>query len=527
MSTFSTLRALHALIGDAIDDIHRVFTDSPPSSPRKFDFYPSSPYKQRFSSPSPRELSFPSPSTCTFPSPSTSDFPCSSLDREIDFPNPYVPYDPSSPAELLAAHPQAAAAASRIVAACGQLATIVQKPFLVLCDASMGYNLPASLRLLEHIHIVEILREAEDARLFAPPKGLHVNDIARIIRENTNTARVDEVRLAHALRLLATHHLLRETAPDVFAGSRVSSLLDTGKTVASCFANPGKKYEDTDGVAAFSISPLSNPKPLPQIDPETIETLPAFNIAFQTSAPFFEWLEDGGKDVRAGRSFLPLNTNIATELTRPTIHPTSMKTGFDWSSLPQGATIVDVGGGIGSTTMLLARAFVQDRPVVVGLGLQAWRAQCPEMLDEGRVEFQEHDFFAPQPVLRPALFLLRVVLHDWPDDAARRILLRLRDAAGDETKLIIADHVLPLACVDEEVSEKDAEKTLAPAPLLPNLGKASANAYWLDLTMHSIFNGKERTLRELCALALSAGWRATRITRAEGSVFGHLVCEPI
>ena len=55
--------------------------------------------------------------------------------------------------------------------------------------------------------------------------------------------------------------------------------------------------------------------------------------------------------------------------------------GFDWSSLPHGSLVVDVGGGIGSTSMLLASAFssiddggsglkfvIQDRPVVVEMG---------------------------------------------------------------------------------------------------------------------------------------------------------------
>jgi hypothetical protein len=52
--------------------------------------------------------------------------------------------------------------------------------------------------------------------------------------------------------------------------------------------------------------------------------------------------------------------------------------GFDWHSLPNGSTVVDVGGGIGSTTMLLATAFasegprlkfiIQDRPVVCEMG---------------------------------------------------------------------------------------------------------------------------------------------------------------
>ena len=78
--------------------------------------------------------------------------------------------------------------------------------------------------------------------------------------------------------------------------------------------------------------------------------------------------------------------------------------------------VVDVGGGIGSTSMLLASAFsstdegglglkfvIQDRPVVVEMGEkvlhsvssmivsltfeQAWKAKCPELL-ESAVTFQ-------------------------------------------------------------------------------------------------------------------------------------------
>lgn len=111
-----------------------------------------------------------------------------------------------------------------------------------------------------------------------------------------------------------------------------------------------------------------------------------------------------------------------------------------------------------------------------------------------------HDFFTPQPIKNAAVFLLRVILHDWPDDFAQRILLRLREAATADTKLLLADFVLPLACVDDfgvndktpgaassEVLEdiQGAEKLLAPAPLLANLGKASSNVYWMDLTVRS------------------------------------------
>lgn len=149
------------------------------------------------------------------------------------------------------------------------------------------------------------------------------------------------------------------------------------------------------------------------------------------------------------------------------------------------------------------------------------------------VTFQVHDFFTPQPVRNAAVFLLRAVLHDWPDGFARRILLQLREAATADTKLLMADFVLPLACSDDTSTDgglegvEGAESILAPAPLLANLGRASANSYWMDLTMQVMFNSQERTLREIVALASSSGWKVIRVTKTAASLFGHIVAVPV
>lgn len=69
--------------------------------------------------------------------------------------------------------------------------------------------------------------------------------------------------------------------------------------------------------------------------------------------------------------------------------------------------------------------------------------------------------------------------------------MHLRDAAAPDTKLLLADFVLPLACAEPLSTDsglrgiEGARSALAPAPLLPNLGKASANVYWMDLTVRS------------------------------------------
>lgn len=122
---------------------------------------------------------------------------------------------------------------------------------------------------------MEILREAGSA-------GLHVDTIAKrcdlhsgklgtfVLLVFSPSFKHDvSFSIAHILRLLATHHILVEVSPDVFANNRISALVDSGKTIeeiikkfVSCPALPyirvsdvpsseDKKYEDTNGIAAF------------------------------------------------------------------------------------------------------------------------------------------------------------------------------------------------------------------------------------------------------------------------------------
>jgi hypothetical protein len=45
--------------------------------------------------------------------------------------------------------------------------------------------------------------------------------------------------------------------------------------------------------------------------------------------------------------------------------------------------------------------------------------------------------------------------------------------------------------------------------------------------MHVTFNSKERTLREMTDIALSAGWQVTEVIRKpEGSLFGSIIAVP-
>ncbi|KAH9975407.1 S-adenosyl-L-methionine-dependent methyltransferase, partial [Lactifluus volemus] len=455
----------------------------------------------------------------------------------IDFPDLNLPGDPSSPAELLTSRPDVANAISRIVSAASQLTVVVRPPFLTICDASMIYHLPSCLRFFEASHIPELLSAAGSS-------GLSVIEISASVG-------VDSVKISHILRLLATHHIIRECEPDIFALNRVSALLDSGRSFTECRSAPGRKYDtECGGVAAFAAlntdelfkasayftdallpCPDTSLKRAPLTDPLSRTT---FNLSQATTLPYWTWLETPENSNRLARFAR------AMAGTEGWMGASETELSFPFPELMEGALVIDVGGGIGSTTSRLAERFpklrfiVQDREPVCRLGEDAWHIHSPSLIKSGRVRFQVHDFFKPQPAYdgatRPAVFLLRVVCHDWPDVLARRILLQLRRAADEgapdkkPTYLVIGDHLLPYACTGAKFSELSVEggaEALRGArwPLLANLGAASANAYWMDMTMQVTLGGQERTLPELRSLAESAGWRLIRVARSEGSLF--------
>lgn len=638
--TFATLRALQAIIGGAIDEIYAAYTSEHPQRQDPFNPSPSSPPSpaKHHRSPTPPLLSrsnhtLSSASHYSQSQSSNTQIPPSSHDLLLDFPDLNLPGDPSSPAEQLTSRPDVANAISRIISAASQLAVVVRPPLLTICDATMIYHLPSCLRFFEASHIPELLSSAG-------PAGLSVIEISASVG-------VDSVKISHILRLLATHHLVREREPDVFALNRVSALLDSGRSFTECRAAPEKKYDaEGGGVAAlaalntdelfkasayFTDALLSSPEttskrtpfaglfsrssttepPIPSTTTPTTSTtlLPPISLTSGSKSPSTQSAPksplaraqpvirrllsrpklSGSNDDRP-YSFPVSPPRIPTPDTAPILTPTAFNLSqrttlsywtwletpenstrlarfaramagtegwmgasdaelcaFPFTDLAEGALVVDVGGGIGSTTLRLAQRFpklrfiIQDREPVCKLGEDAWQIHSPNLIKSDRVRFQVHDFFKRQPKhdgnIKAAVFILRVVCHDWPDVLARRILLQLRRAADEAapdkkpTYLVIGDHLLPYACTGARESEPRVEggtEALRGArwPLLANLGGASTNAYWLDMTMQVTLGGQERTLSELRSLAESAGWRLIRVARAEGSLFAYVVAEP-
>ena len=150
---------------------------------------------------------------------------------------------------------------------------------------------------------------------------------------------------------------------------------------------------------------------------------------------------------------------------------------YDFSGL---AVIADIGGGHGH----LIRAIVAATPSAQGVLFDQ-----PQVVQEARADTSERvrvvggDFFR-DPLPEADAYILMEVIHDWDDDASRKILGAVRRSARAGGKLLLIEALLP----------DDA------SPNWPTT---------LDIVMLSI-GGRQRTLREYADLLRDSGFTMTR-----------------
>ncbi|KII92455.1 hypothetical protein PLICRDRAFT_50832 [Plicaturopsis crispa FD-325 SS-3] len=447
-------------------------------------------------------------------------------EKGVHFPTLDEPFTPESEKPRL--DPLVIEAASIISSAAAQLTALVTPAPLQLLNATFQFHIPAAFRVAIETNVVEILREAG-------PQGLHINEIAAINQ-------TDPGKLGRVLRLLATDHIFTEVSPDVFANNRISSVADTSKPVADILAKPKEKYDGTTGMAAAishigdeffkSSAYLAETFCNPEYAQSYASNKTALNLAFKTDLEFFSWIETPGNEDRLRKFGTAMS--VLTKMSPPG----AILSGYDWQDLPAGSVVVDVGAGVGSQSLPIAKAFphlklvVEDRPAVISRAKEFWDAELPEALPSGRVVFQEQDFFADQKIQQPAVFFIRSTLHDWPDADCIKILTKLRAAAGPQTQLLLIEMLVSHACPDTTAAAQGVPgSTVAapPAPLLANLGHANLQGYFADLTMLVGYNGEERTLAKFSELLAASGWKLKSVRGRSLSSLArpHLLAVPV
>ncbi|KAM6499102.1 S-adenosyl-L-methionine-dependent methyltransferase [Amanita muscaria] len=426
-------------------------------------------------------------------------------------PSLYEPFHPSS--EAFRGDPAAAQAAVLIGSAALQLAAVVLPPQISLYNIIGGLYHSAAIRTALESSVTEVLREAG-------PEGLHVD----AIEEKTG---IDAQKLGRCLRTLTVHHIYREVTPDVFINTRLSSMLDTSKPSQDVIADPESKHTGLPALAghhldeifkssAYLWETLSDPQTGKSDEPGHA----AVGKVLSNGKGFWEYLAQPDQKYRQKRF------DMAMRASESFFPPKIFLQAYDWKSLPNDALVVDVGGGIGSVSMTLAKEhpnlkiIVQDQAYVVENGTKVWEAEFPDALNSGRVKFEVHDFFKPQPQKAVDVFLMKYVIHDWSDKYSTKILKQLRGSATPDTKLICLEAIIPYGCSVSNAVGHIAGATApeAPEPLPAHWGLVSSIFYYMDMTMLVSNNAQERTIGQFEKLFKAAGWKITTVRRPSESV---------
>ncbi|KAM0248327.1 hypothetical protein ACHAP5_003497 [Fusarium lateritium] len=211
----------------------------------------------------------------------------------------------------------------------------------------------------------------------------------------------------------------------------------------------------------------------------------AYSVVHKTDKSFFEYLKTRPDFNQAFHAFMK---SRAVSHTGSNVE--HLLDAFDWKALGQ-AKVVDIGGSGGSTAIMLATSYPQLNLVIEDLPepLETAKSRVSELPEDvrNRIEIIEYDFFTRQPVKHADVYLLRTILHDWPNADAVKILQGVVEAMGPSSKLLIMDMVLP----KPGSGSRTFEATLRQK----------------DLTMIQTFNAKEREVEEWSALLSQADAR--------------------
>ncbi len=191
--------------------------------------------------------------------------------------------------------------------------------------------------------------------------------------------------------------------------------------------------------------------------------------------PIFEYLAD---ERELGGIFNSAMTNLSEFATVP------LTAAYDFGAF---GTIVDVGGGRGRLLAAIletapnSRGVLFDLPEVVACAPELFR----EHRVDDRVRIEEGSFFDSAPGGGDA-YVLKNVIHDWPDEDAVHILGNVRTAARAGARLLLCEFVIP-----------DHDRDF--------------HGKWVDIEMLVVAGARERTADEYGRLLDQAGFRLNRV----------------
>ena len=265
----------------------------------------------------------------------------------------------------------------------------------------------------------------------------------------------DPDALGRLMRFLVARGVFNEPLPRVFANNPASCLLQDDHPARM------RRWLDLEGVGGAMERAYSG----------LLETVRTGRPAYPNVHGRGFW-EDLASDADLARTFASLMEAHSSQLAEDVVN------GYHWN----GATLViDVGGGSGALLAEVLHAHPHLRGVLVDL-----MAQSPDAARilkaagvSDRCQRVACDFFGPLPT-GGDVYVLRNIIHDWPDEQAVNILQRCCEAAGPTGRVLVVERVV--------TEDGDLEELTG-----------------MDLRMLTLFASRERSLDEFNALAVTAG----------------------
>lgn len=196
------------------------------------------------------------------------------------------------------------------------------------------------------------------------------------------------------------------------------------------------------------------------------------------------------QDTQYGKLFDAAMNNYSASQTEPILEALR---DFDFSSAE---TVCDIGGGYGYLLCGLLRA----HPHLAGTVLERPGVLANEdLLETKRLGLQDRCKYVVgnmfEEVPAADLYLLKLILHDWADEDALRILASVGKAAPARGRILVIEHVVP-------------------GPETPHFAKL------YDIHMMCWGPGRERTAAEYARLLETTGWSYVGLRPVAGGLMG-------
>ena len=237
---------------------------------------------------------------------------------------------------------------------------------------------------------------------------------------------------------MARRFLRQAMASHIFAQSSSEKVCHTA---ASRLMATDPDFFDAIGLETSELGPISHRifDAFSKYGDSGEQNETAFSLANDTDLGMYQFLgqnPERARRFRAGMRFFTKGEGWNLK---------HLVAGFDWASMDQpGATVVDMGGGHGSVSQVLAKETKNIKFVVFDLPgtVEQGRALLPKEYN-GRIEFVAQDFFAEHALKKPPdAYLFRWIFHNWSDSYCVKILRNLTPSLKDGTRVVIYECVL-------------------------------------------------------------------------------------